>query len=130
MKLFFIMILSTYITLWSQVDRIKWNEARIGDDIDINLSKLQRDSFFNRIIHFSLKKKNGECQYIYYVKRIIIIVAVLLIPWFIFAYLYEWYNIRSFIIGHLIIWVFVCSAPANIFNVIVAMYRRKSRKKG
>ncbi len=127
MKMFFLLILSAYLSLWHQMSRIKWNASRKNDKIDLNYPSLQKNSFFNKIICFSLKKKNGEFQYVYYAKRIILLISILLIPWFVFVYLHEWYNIKQYLLFHLIMLIFVYTAPTNIFHVIFAMYERKRR---
>ncbi len=129
MKMFFLLILSAYLTLWHEMSRIKWKVTRINNDIDLNHSSLQKNSFSNKIICFSFKKKKGEYQYVYYAKRVIILISTLLIPWFFCVYLYEWYNIKQFLLIHLIISIFICSAPTNVFNIIFAMYEKKKHIK-
>ena len=125
MKTFFLLILSAYIALSYEMSRLKWKAARINDEIGLNYPSLQKNSFSNKIICFSLKKKDGEYQYLYYAKRIIILISILLLPWFVCVYLFEWYNIKQFLLIHLIMTIVVFSVPTNFFYVIVAMYERK-----
>lgn len=125
MKMFVLMILSAYLSLWHEISRIEWNANRINNQIDLDHPSLQKHSLSNKIICFSLKKKNGECQYAYYAKRVIVLMAILLIPWFVCVYLFEWYSIKQFLLVHLIMVTIVFSAPTNVFHVIWGAYENK-----
>ena len=125
MKALFLLILASYLTLWHEMSRIKWKAVRINNKINLNYPNLQGNSIFDKIICISLKKKNDEFQYVYYAKRAMMSIAILLIPWFICVYLYDWYKIKQFLLVHLIISIFVGSAPTNILNVIFVMYEKK-----
>ena len=129
-KFFILMVLSAYFTLWYEKSRLKWNATRIKDDIDLNCLSLQKNSFINKIICFSFKKRGNEYQYVYYAKKAILLICIMLIPWFICVYIYEWYNIKQAVLSHLIIVIFVFSSPTNIFNLIFSIYKRKKRNKG
>ena len=96
MKMFVLMILSAYLRLWHEMSRIEWNVKRVNDQIDLNYPSLQKNCLLNKIICFSLKKKNGEFQYAYYAKRAIGLIAILLVPWFVCVYLNEWYSIKHY----------------------------------
>lgn len=125
MKMFVLMILSAYLSLWHEMSRIEWKAKRVNDQIDLNYPSLQKNSLSNKIICFSLKKKNGECQYAYYAKRVIVLMAILLMPWFVCVYIYEWYSVKQVLILHLVMLIIVISAPTNVFHMIWGAYENK-----
>ncbi len=127
--MFFLLILSAYLKLWHEMSRIKWNSSRKNFEIDCNDLSLRDMSLLNRIIVFSLKKKNGEYQYIYFAKKVILLISILFIPWFACVYFYEWYNIKSFVLVHLVALIIIGSAPTNIFQVIATIYEKKMLNK-
>lgn len=130
MKLFILLIVSSYLALWYEESRLKWKATRIKNNVDLNCSRLQENNFINKIICFSFKKRGKEYQYVYYAKIAILLIGIILIPWFICVYIYEWYNIKHFIMIHLIVMIFIFSAPTNVLNLIYSIYEKRQGNTG
>ena len=130
MYMFILLILSAYFSLWHEMSRLKWATDRTTNEINLDYPSLQKKTFLNKIICLSLKKREGQYQYVYYVKKGIIVLCILLIPWFFCVYLYEWYNVKQFVLIHLIVTICGFHAPTNVYRMIVAMYEKKKCNNG
>lgn len=124
MKLFILLIVSAYLALWYEKSRLKWKATRIKNNVDLNCLRLQENNFINKIICFSFKKISNEYQYVYYAKIAVLLIAIILVPWFICIYIYEWYNIKEFILIHFVVMIFLFFAPTNILNLIYSIYEK------
>lgn len=128
MKYFVLAVIITYWDLWDNFSKFD----RILSDFAITSVRLkdfeEEPDLMSRIIVWSLSKKNDEYQYVYYSKRIIYTVAVLLIPWFILVYLGEWYNTYHFLVGQLIFAIVIARMPHSILVSIKSSYDRRLKK--
>lgn len=118
--LFFIgLIFLTYFSLFRNFSL--FNESLLPfNTCEFKFDRIRNTkSILNRAIIFSLSKRDGELQYIFYARKLIKVLAVLFIPWFVLVYFMEWYNCAAFVVGQFIVSVFVVRTPSLIFTFIL-----------
>lgn len=89
--------------------------------------------------HIAPKKKDGgytsakkECNYFYYTKKIYKYMMLAAIPWFVVAYIMDWYLTKAFLKWHCILSLLVGCLPVVVLAVMcvvcdikVRLYSRK-----
>ena len=125
------LVFITYFSLFRNFSR--FNESLLpftfesrGDLIKLDRIKNSTD-FIDRVIVFSLTKKNDKFQYIYYARKVIIILSVLFVPWFVLVYFMKWYYISTFYWPQFFVSVFLVRTPSLIFTFILDAYARRCK---
>ena len=94
----------------------------------IKLDRIKNSTaFIDRVIVFSLIKRDDEFQYIYYARKVIIILAVLFVPWFVLVYFMKWFYVSTFFWAQFIVSVFLVRTPSLLFTLILDAYGRRCK---
>ncbi len=126
MDLLFIgLVFITYFSLFRNFSR--FNESLLPfNTCEFKFDRLKNTkSILNRAIIFSLTKRNDEFQYIYYARKVIIILAVLFVPWFVLVYFMKWFYIPTFFGSQFIVSVFLVRTPSLLFTFILDAYAKR-----
>lgn len=122
------LVFITYFSLFRNFSRFESSLVpytfKSWDLIKLDRIKNSTD-FIDRVIVFSLTKRNDEFQYIYYARKVIIILAVVFVPWFVLVYFMKWYYISTFFWAQFIISVFLVRTPSLLFTMILSAYAKR-----
>lgn len=128
--LFLGLVLMTYFSLFRNLSLFK--SALLPYTVNsydlIRLDRIKNSTaLIDRIIILALTKRNNEFQYIYYSRKIIIILAVLFVPWFVLVYFMKWYYISTFFWTQFIVSVFLVRIPSLLFTMILSAYTSRCK---